>query len=78
MANVKAGGVGIIITFVAVLVEVIFIPLVQGFLVGLKTTAPNAQVNNTIDTMIILLYYSPLGTVLAGFIGSFAVAVLAK
>jgi hypothetical protein len=76
--NIKAGGVGIILTFLAVLIEVIFIPLVSSRLEVLKDTAPNVNVNSTIDTMVELLYYTPLGTVLLGFIGSFVGAYAMK
>lgn len=78
MVNFKAAGLGVVITFVVTLLEVIFLPLIQTNLNSLKDTAPDAGTNSTIDSMVKILYLAPLGTIIGGFIGSFAAGMLAK
>lgn len=72
--NMGVAGLGILITFVVTLVDVIFIPLISTQLTTLKNTAPDASINSTLDAMVTLVYISPLGIVVAGFVGSFVAA----
>jgi hypothetical protein len=76
--NFKAAGLGIVLTFVAVLVEVIFIPIISTQLVTLKASAPDSSSNSTIDAMNKIIFLTPIGTIIGGFIASFAGGMLMK
>jgi hypothetical protein len=44
----------------------------------MKTTAPDVSTNSTIDSMVKIVYLFPLGIIIGGFVGSFAVGVFGK
>lgn len=73
--NLRLAGLGVIVTFVATLLATLFVPMIASNLIGMKTTAPDLSTNSTIDSMVKIVYLFPLGIIIGGFVGSFAVGV---
>lgn len=76
--NLKLAGLGVIVTFVATLLATLFVPMIASNLLQMKTTAPDVSTNSTIDSMVKIVYLFPLGIIIGGFVGSFAVGVFGK
>ena len=76
MANFKVAGAGIVITFVTVFLEVIFIPMINTNLVTLKTSAPDASTNSTLLNTQKILFILPLFTVIGGLVVSAGAGVM--
>lgn len=81
MANLKVGGVvaafGVILLFVSLLIQSIFVPQIVTRLTTLKASAPTSAENDSLDQAVSLMFQIPLMTVLASFLLIVAGGVIA-
>ena len=89
MANLKIAGAGVLMTFVAVFLEVIFIPMINTNLVALKDTtlgcfnisetaicSAELERNTTLLSTQKILFILPLFTVIGGLVASAGAGVM--